>query len=84
MIHDLGGDRTHDDLPARKISSVLRRLTAMTELRSPISSALPNNLPHARNDGEQGFGGSSPGMQHLPLDPIIIPYALGDRVHRFS
>ncbi len=56
----------------------------MTELRSPISSALPTNLPHARNDGEQGFGGSSPGMQHLPLDPIIIPYALGDRVHRFS
>lgn len=63
--------QTYLDRPARRISSVLKRFTAMTELSSAhiLAIYLDQDLPR---------------MQHLPLDPVVVPDTLRHRVHRFT
>lgn len=70
-------DVTHDDRPALRISSVLSKFTAITELSLASHPIHPSHRKPSNDD-------NSPRMQHLPLDPIVIPHTLRDGIHRFT
>jgi hypothetical protein len=66
------GDETHDDRPARRISSVFNRLVAMTELSQKIRIRLDRGRPH------------SPRMNYLTLDTVVVPDTFNGGIERFT